>query len=229
MKKLVIIFALLFSSACANATPGTGGYLGHRIIVAGEFAYSPFFTSVKDFFTMYNFQYGGNLNVIVGRRTQVGLDYNMWSLGGNQQYEGNFVKSDRVKGTEYGITVRTFRKKRGGLAPIGKFWDIGMSYAQNEFKPGSDNKYVLANETAMLPKTSDQLMLHVGWGSQMVFWNRVVANTGIRFGAPVYEVSKESGIKTTEDGTVKTFDKFLYNRLMNKEYFSVFFGVGILL
>lgn len=229
MKKLILFSALLISSVGVNATPGTGGYLGHRIIIGGEFAYSPFFTSTKDFFTMYNFQYGGNLNVIVGRRTQIGLNYNMWSLGGNQRYEGNFVKSDRVKGAEYGVTVRSFRKKRGGIAPIGKFWDAGLSYAQNEFKAGSDNPYVLTNQTAMLPKTSDQILVHLAFGTQMVFWNRIVGNTGIRFGAPVYEVNKESGELITADGTQKTFDKFLYNRILNKEYFSVFFGIGILL
>jgi hypothetical protein len=64
----------------------------------------------------------------------------------------------------------------------------------------------------------------------MVFWNRIVGNTGIRFGAPVYEVNKESGVAVSSEGEqIKTFDKFLYNRMLNKEYFSVFFGVGILL
>lgn len=229
MKKLILFSAFFLACSFAKATPGTGGYLGHRVIIGGEFAYSPFFTSVKDFFTMYNFQYGGNLNVIVGRRTQIGLEYNMWSLGGNQEYDGNFVKSDRVKGAEYGVNVRSFRKKRGGIAPIGKFWDVGASYAQNEFKPGSDNPYVLTGKTIMLPKTSDQIMVHIAWGTQMVFWNRIVGNTGIRFGAPVYEVKKQSGMMGFEDDQIKTFDKFLYNRLLNKECFSVFFGVGILL
>ncbi len=227
MKKHFIVFALLFSAAFVHATPGTGGYLGERIIVGGEFAYSPFYTSVKDFFTMYNFQYGGNLHVIVSRRTQIGVDCNFWSLGGNQLYDGNFVKSDRVKGKQFGLTMRTFRKDRGGIAPIGKFWDIGLSYAMNTFVAGSDDLYVINKETSMLPKNSNQLMAHVAWGTQMVFWNRIVGNTGIRFGAPLYEVSKQSGVNP--DGETKAFDKFLYNRLLNKEYFSVFFGVGILL
>jgi hypothetical protein len=229
MKKLILVFAILFSISFLKATPGTGGYMGHRIIVGGEFAYSPFYTSVKDFFTMYNFQYGGNLNVIVGRRTQVGVNYNMWSLGGNDKYDGNMVKGDRVKGTQFQFSVRQFRKNRGGIAPIGKFYDISLSYAMNKFVAGSNNPYKVNGQENMLPKTSNQLMAHIAFGTQMVFWNRVVGNTGIRFGAPVFEVSKESGSYTQDGVTMKSFDKFLYNRLLNKEYFSVFFGVGILL
>src|SRR6185295_16855649 len=105
----------------------------------------------------------------------------------------NFMKNDRVNGTQFGLTVRQFRKNRGGIAPIGKFYDLSLGYAQNTFKAGSDNSYVLNNEAEMLPKTSNQITAHVGFGTQMVFWNRVVGNTGIRFGAPVFEVSKESG------------------------------------
>ena len=227
MKKFILIFAILFSAAAMQATPGTGGYLGKRIILGGEFAYSPFYTSVKDFFTMYNFQYGGSVHVIVSRRTQIGLDCNFWSLGGNQLYDSDLSKSDRVKGTQIGLVMRTFRKDRGGIAPIGKFWDVGLSYAMNTFVAGASDLYVVNNETAMLPKNSNQLMAHIAWGTQMVFWNRIVANTGIRFGAPVFEVSKQSGVYA--DGQTKAFNNFLYNRLMNKEYFSVFFGVGILL
>lgn len=229
MKKLFIISGILFTGLCLNATPGLGGYMGHRVIVAGELAYSPFYTSVKDFFTMYNVQYGGNLDVIVGRRTQIGLSYDMWSLGGNQKYDSNFDKSDRVKGTQYGITVRQFRKNRGGIAPIGKFYDIGLGYAMNKFVAGSGNSYVANGLGNMLPKTSNQITAHIGFGTQMVFWNRVVGNTGIRFGAPVLEVSKESGSYTQDGEAFTSFDKFLYNRILNKEYFSVFFGVGVLL
>jgi hypothetical protein len=221
MKNLLLFSALLVAAA-VHATPpkGTGGYLGHRIIVGGEVNVSPFYTSFKDFYTKYNVQYGGNLNVIVGRRTQVGLNYNMWSLGNNQVFEGNFVSSDRVKGAQYGITVRNFRSKRGGLAPIGKFWDVSLSYVQNKFVAGSDNPDVLYGEPGRLPVSSDQIMAHVAFGSQMVFWNRLVASTGVRFGAPLFQVSKHNGT---------AYGDFLYNRMLYKECFSAFVGIGVLL
>ena len=59
MKKFLLISALFFSANFLTATPGTGGYLGHRLIAGAEVSYSPFFTSIQDFYTRYNFQYGG--------------------------------------------------------------------------------------------------------------------------------------------------------------------------
>jgi hypothetical protein len=220
MKKLILLFALFFGALSLNASPGTGGYLGHRFILGGEVNVSPFYTSVKAFYTHYNVQYGGNLNVIVGRRTQIGLNYNRWSLGGNQIIEGNFVSSDRVNGTQYGITVRNFRKKRGGIAPIGKFWDVSLSYVQNKFVAGSDNPALLYREPGRLPVSSDQLMAHIGFGTQMVFWDHLVLNTGVRFGAPVFEISKKEGT---------SFVDFLYTRMLYKECFSGFVGIGFLI
>lgn len=228
MKKLLII-ALLVSAGTLSANPGTGGYLGHRIILGGEFAYAPFYTSVKDFYTKYNLQYGGNLNIIIGRYSQIGLTYNMYSLNNNQLFEGNFSSKDRVQGTSYGINFRKFRKSRGGLAPIGKFWDVGLSYSQNKFKAGSDNADVLNNAAYRLPETSDMLSAHVAFGTQMVFWNRLVANTGIRFGAPLAEVSYTGGTQPLEENSVRYYSKFMYQRILYKEAFSVFFGVGILI
>lgn len=220
MKKLLILSSFLLAAVSAEAGPGTGGYLGHRIIIGGEVNVSPFYTAFSDFYTKYNVQYGGNLNLIVGRRTQIGLNYNMWSLGGNQLFEGNFVSSDRVKGAQYGFTVRNFRKKRGGIAPIGKYWDVSLSYAQNKFEAGSDNPDVMYGEPGRLPKSADILMAHVGFGTQALFWDHLVINSGVRFGAPFFQVSKENGT---------SYGDFIFNRLMYKEWFSGFVGVGVLL
>lgn len=227
MKKLLIILALFLTAETISANPGTGGYFGHRIIVMGEGSYSPFFTSFKDFYTKYNFQYGGNLNIIVGRYSQIGLSYNMYSLGNNQLFEGNLSAKDRVQAAAYGISFRQFRKKRGGLAPIGKFVDYGLTYSQNKFKAGSDNPDVLANQSYRLPVSSDILSAHISFGTQMVFWNRVVANTGLRFGTPLVEVKQVGGYDPLTEQHY--YPKFMQQRLTYKEAFSVFFGLGILI
>src|SRR5574337_45905 len=228
MKKLIVVFALAFFGQFLHAAPRLrkesfgpvrGGYLGHRIMLSGELTYSPFTTSIKDFYTRYNFQYGGNLHFIVGRYVTLGFNYNRWSLSGNNLYEGNFVSGDRVNGTEYGLTWRKFRPKRGGLAPFGKFWEINLAYAQNKFSPGAGNWDVLADSTQRLPKTSNMLIARVGFGTQIVFWNHFVASTGVRFGAPLYQVSKDNGT---------TYGDFMYRRVFYKEVFSVFAGVGVI-
>ena len=225
MKKLLISFALSASLAAA-ASPATapmrstGGYLGHRFIIGGELNVSPFYTSLQDFYTKYNFQYGGNLSIITGRYSQIGLSYNRWSLGNNQVFEGNFVSSDRVEGTQYGLTWRQFRKKRGGLAPIGKFYDISLGYSQNKFIAGKDNPDVLYGNAAWLPVSSDMITASIGFGAQHVFWDHLVTSTGVRFGAPIFQVNQKNG---------QHYGDFIYNRMLYKDCFSVFFGVGLLI
>ncbi len=218
MRKLLLLSVLFLATETLSANPGNGGYLGHRVIVGGEFAYAPFYSSLKDFATKYNLQYGGNLGVIVGRRSQLNFSYNMWSLNGNELFSDYFVAGDRIKGTQYGATLRTFRKKRGGLAPIGKFYDIGLSYSQNKvtLSTGNPNYVDASSFTEPVPGDADVLSAHVAFGTQMVFWDRVVANTGLRFGAPALVIKDDKS-------------NFMFNRFLLKEAFSVFFGVGVLI
>jgi hypothetical protein len=219
MKKILVALALIFTTGFLNAAPGRGGYMGHRILICAEGAYSPFYTSVSDFFTKYNFQYGGNLGIIVGRRAQLNVNYNMWSLGGNELYNENFVAADRIKGNEFGLSLKKFRKERGGIAPIGKFYEIGLSYSQNEFVASSGSKNVVLN-TPNSNFSSNMLLAHVSFGTQMIFWDHLVANTGIRFGSPIIEVSASGDT---------SYGNEIISRMRMKEAFSVFFGVGVLL
>ncbi|HLG02281.1 MAG TPA: hypothetical protein VI731_01720 [Bacteroidia bacterium] len=220
MRKQLFILLLVAAICEIQAAPATGGLKGRRVIVQGEFAYAPFLTSFKDFYTKYDLQYGGNLNLIVGRYSQLAVFYNRWSLGNNQVIEGNLHASDRVDGTQYGVRLRQFRKKKGGLAPIGKFYDYSVSYAQNKFMPGASNPDVLYEATDRLPKFSDQVIINFGIGTQQVFWKHLVLTSGVRFGAPVFEVNRENGI---------AYGNFLLKRIAYKEIFGVFFGVGFLI
>lgn len=220
MKKLLIIAAVLISVCSLSANPVKGGYLGHRFIVGGEFSYSPFLTSFKDFYTKYNLQYGGQLGVVVGRYTQVNIGYNMYSLGNNQLYIDSFSTGDRVKGSTVSFTMRNFRKKAGGLAPIGKFWDVGFGFSQNKFVAASDNPYVENGSQALLPPDTQMLLLSFAFGRQMVFWDRVVASSGVRFTGPM---KFTSGTGNTD------YPNFMLDRVGGKDLVSVFFAAGILL
>jgi hypothetical protein len=221
MKKLFVLLACAVSFT-AFADPG-GGYLGHRIMLNGEFAYAPTIKiggfSVSDFYTKYDLQYGANLHVIVGRFSQIGISYNRYSLSHNQIFEKDFVSADRITGANYGITLRKFRKERGGLAPIGKFYDIGLNYSMNKFTASSANPLIIANEPGKLPESANFIIPQIAFGTQMIFWDHVVGNTGLRAGYPI----QIGGVNGTQ------YSNFMRKRMTYKEVFSVFFGLGILI
>ncbi len=219
MKKYSLVFILFFVVAILNAAPGRGGYMGHRIILNGEFAYSPCFNSANAFFTKYNAQYGVNFGVIVGRRSQLNVNYNMWNIGNNEFYHESFVSADKLKGHEFGLTLKKFNKGRGGIAPIGKYYEFGLSYAHNDFVASSENPDVIQNYPENVKFGSDIVLVHLAYGTQMVFWDHLIANTGVRFGTPLMEMN-QTGIGHPD---------FISTRMRYKELFSVFFGVGILL
>ncbi|MCU0434100.1 MAG: hypothetical protein MUC87_11645 [Bacteroidia bacterium] len=232
--KRILILALLLAATYTASAQGKGGYLGHRIIVQAEGAYMPFnFTSVTPFGLLsdnrfvYNFQYGGALHCIISRRTQVGLSYNRFSMdvGNNYAFNGGAETyyGTRLEGQTMSLVFRTFRKNRGGIAPIGKFWDAELVYAQAKYKGDvADSLDVPLYINGATPEMQTALQAQFAFGTQMLFWNRVVANTGLRFAVPyVLNIS-------AKDDPVFTAEHFQRDFGMRRA-FSVFFGVGILL
>ncbi|MBI3509344.1 MAG: hypothetical protein HY064_01670 [Bacteroidetes bacterium] len=217
MKKFFFTLFIASSVITVDATPGTGGYLGHRIIIGMEGSYAPFYTSAKDFALHYDVQYGANVNCIVARRMQVGVFYNMWSLKNNELYFSSLAAGDVIHAKQFGVCVRTFRADRGGIAPIGKFYDVSLSYAMSTFSASDSTKNHYYYSPELMPKSSNDLMLHVAFGTQGVFWDHLVANTGLRFGYPVLNLGKVDE------------SNYIHRRTAFKEYFSVFFGVALLI
>ena len=216
------IVACCLIALVGNSTPPTkGGYLGKRVIVCAEGSYSPNYSSLKDVLLSYNLQYGANIHFITGRYSQLGFSYNMYALGAHQRYDTSFSNSDKIKGYQVGITYRKFREKKGGLAPIGKFIDVSMNYHSSEYNV----VYQTMQTFAPVVVKSSGISGYVGFGSQGIFWKRVVANAGIRLGGPLFTVS------SSVEGVADTGNELSYmqNRLQYKDYFSVFFGIGIIL
>jgi hypothetical protein len=230
-----ILFTLLLLAATGSAfAQGKGGYLGHRIIVQAEGAYMPFnFASVTPFGLLsnerfvYNYQYGGALHCIISRRTQIGVSYNRFNMNVGNNYALNGAPEEyfatTLDGQTMSLVFRTFRKNRGGIAPIGKFWDAELVYAQAKYNSDVTNAldvplYINGNK----PETQSVLQAQFAFGTQMLFWERVVANTGLRFSVPyVLNIS-------AKDDPVFTAKDFQRDFGMRRA-FSVFFGVGILL
>ncbi len=221
MRNLAIVACCLIALLGNSTAPAKGGYLGKRVIVCAEGSYSPNYSSLKDVLLSYNLQYGANIHFITGRYSQLGFSYNMYALGAHQRYDTSFSNSGKIKGYQVGITYRKFREKKGGLAPIGKFIDVSMNYHSSEYNV----VYETMQTFAPVVVKSSGISGYVGFGSQGIFWKRVVANAGIRLGGPLFtESSSVEGVANTGNEL-----SYMQNRLQYKDYFSVFFGIGIIL
>lgn len=219
MKKL-LVFLFVIAGLTSVASPIKGGFLGKRIIISAEGSYMPNYSAFKDLFLSYNFQYGGRLQVISGRHSEIGVSYNMYGLGAHNRYDTALSNDGRIKGYQVGLTYRMYRKKRGGLAPIGKFADFNLYYHSDEYS------VMYENRQTVLPVivSSTGLSASIGFGTQNIFWNRVIANYGVRFGGPLFALNKEKS--PNDDGDHL---KYMQKRLAFKDIFSVFFGIGVIL
>jgi hypothetical protein len=233
MKRILFITLLLAASYTAFAQ-GKGGYLGHRIIVQAEGSYMPFnFASATPFGLLsgerfvYNYQYGGALHCIISRRTQMGVSYNRFNMDVGNTYSLNGAAEEyfgtKLDGQTMSLLFRTFRKGRGGIAPIGKFWDAELVCAQAKYNSDVTNALdVPLYINGSKPETQTVLQAQFAFGTQMLFWERVVANTGLRFSVPyVLNISANEDPVFTKNDFQRDFGM--------RRAFSVFFGVGILL
>ncbi len=220
MRKLVAILFIAISISLGANPPANGGYLGKRIIVCVEGSYSPNYAKWQDFLLSYNLQYGGNVHFITGRYSQLGLSYNMFSLGAHQKYDTALSNNGKIRGYQVGLTYRKFRQKLGGLAPIGKFLEFSLNYSSSNYNVQFTTLQTFAPVQIGVKKVSAT----VGLGTQEIFWGRLVANGGIRIGAPILVLGDES---SGDSGG--TYRRYMHYRLLYKDIFSVFFGVGIIL
>jgi hypothetical protein len=221
MRKLITLsLALCISLAVFAQSKPKGGYLGKRFIICAEGSYFPNYSSIKSMLLSYNFQYGANIHFVTGRFSQFGVSYNMYGLGAHNQYDDMLSNSGRIKGYQIGLTYRKFREKKGGLAPIGKFFDVNLYYHSNEYNVQYEDIQPIL---PVMVRTSG-ISGSVALGTQGIFWNRVVANTGVRVGGPIFTISEQD-----DAGDIGDNLDYMQQRLMYKDFFSVFFGVGIIL
>ncbi len=221
MRKLLFIAVLLVTSVTVSAqSKPKSGYLGKRLIICAEGSYSPNYHSIRDLLLSYNLQYGGNIHFITGRFSQVGVSYNMYGLGAHERYRDDISNANKIKGYQVGVSYRKFREKRGGLAPIGKFVDLTMYYHSNTYSPSLIGVAPYMGEPIKLTGVSAQ----IGFGTQGIYWKRVVANAGVRFGYPIYTVAVTGGDSFNLD-----YPQYMKQRLLYKDVFSAYFGVGFIL
>jgi hypothetical protein len=219
MKKLILFFTVLISISAFAVPPIKGGYLGRRFIVAGEFAYSPNYYSLQSVLTSFNPQYGANVQVVTGRYWQIGVNYCKFALGDVIEYEiANPGSKDKVTGTVVGVTARKFRERKGGLAPIGKFVELGI-YNQRISYKYLENGYTSYSDELEV----STLNVTLGLGVQEIFWDHVAANCGVRFGGKVFNLES-----TTTNTSAYYAEEIVKTRMTFHNAFTPFAGIGLI-
>ena len=221
MKKIVTFtLAICLSFAVIAQSKPKGGYLGKRFMICAEGSYFPNYSKWQDLFMSYNFQYGGNVNMITGRYSQMGLSYNMYGLGAHNRYDTTYSNNGRIKGYQVGLNYRKFREGKGGLAPIGKFFEVNLYYHADEYNVSYEHLQTFA---PVIMKSSG-ISGSIGLGAQGIYWKRVVMNSGVRFGGPIFTLSEDD-----PNTGIGGESEYLKQRLMYKDFFSAYFGIGIIL
>ena len=212
------LFIFLFSLLSGGGLVAGGGYLGKRVILGAEMGYSPRYYSLTGALTSFDMVYGANAGVIVGRYSQLNFSYMLYSLGKHSKYDSDLSDNSKINGFQAGVHWRQFRKKKGGLAPIGKFIDMGLDYESAEYNV-QRNSNVIA-----VPILLERQCINgtIALGTQGVFWNRIVANTGLRFSAPLVVLKEEA---TYYNGDLD----YMSGRMLERGMFTVFFGAAVLL
>lgn len=220
MKKLFITYCFLLPLLTQAAPPEKGGYMGKRIIVGVEGAYSPNYLTIQNFLFSYNLQYGGNFRFVCGRYHEIGVTYNRFSLGGHDRYEEfGLNESEKIQGSTIGFTVRKYRVKRGGLAPIGRYYELGLLKQTASFRYASSNAAFAEDKV-----TVSRLMISGAAGIQHIFYNKLVTNVGVRVGIPVFEI--ESSTTNIADGDPELY---VTKRMLYHGVFTPYFGIGLIL
>lgn len=218
MKKLILFIAVLISSSAFAVPPAKGGYLGRRFIVAGEFAYSPNYYSLRSFLTSYNPQVGANVQYVCGRYWQVGVNYNRYILTDVKGYEiGNPANSEKVMGTGIGFTARKYRIRKGGLAPIGKFVEFGITRQEWTYEYTDALLSYRDNASATIITGS------IAMGVQEIFKDRIVANCGVRASGRLFTTTQ-----ATTNVDYENAEQIISDRVLFHNMFTPFAGLGII-
>lgn len=217
MKRFITTVLFLATTCIAIAQ---GGYLGKRVIVGAQVAYGPRPVGLVEFLTQYDASGGARLGFIVGRYTQLDLLFNYSNFGGNHHFSDYAVKQDRITSMQFGAAWKQFVSKKGGLAPIGRFWEIQMNYGSYTYKVDGSNPNMFSSDINVLgsiPGNATAVVGSIGYGVQNVIKDRFVWNVGVRCGGPLYY------------STEGNHASFYGSRILYREMINVFGGFGILL
>lgn len=194
MKKILFVLAALLSLAGLSYSQAPG-YMGKRLLVAGEFASIPILVGLPN----HNFEEGPlnfsirgvfDLDYVTTRRGSIGLTINTVSTSMNYSYdslsyrvidsETEFAQYAQIKGMSYCINFKIFHgSSKGAIAPVGNYSKFGIGVIHYKTVP-----YV--KEFDYLDKTNTERFITpiftYAYGKQRVLFNNVIFRTSAEIG-----------------------------------------------
>ncbi len=235
MKKTSLVFlAITFILSC-SAQPG---YMGRRLLITPEIGYSWNLYNTQQSSSLFSFiaEYGVGAGYVLSNRIQLNLLASTYTMKGmyskkdtlSGKYDGFY--SDKLTAYEFQFSGRyylktIFKKTTGSIAPVGKFFEFGPVLTFANYTPGADSYYddfYTRNFLPVVYAPANRTLLHfvIGFGTQHIYWDRLVIYSGLMIASPVIDINKEEVTSQAND----------YLRAMTlRNVIRMRFGIGIII
>lgn len=193
---ITAMIALLFSAQQLNAQ--APGYLGQRFLIGGYVSVFPalwnYNANMNQGFTSFNFRKTLEVEYVASRRVAIGFHYDFMNTGvpydeyNIENYTG-VVLPDAIESKQFqimltrapGIQIKLFKvQSKGALAPLGNYFAWNFSLIRYQVWNLKNDDYNTLTAKAY-ESDGSKLLAGIEWGSQRIFFNRIVFRTGLQF------------------------------------------------
>lgn len=184
MRKLIIILMvsfLLISEAQAQKKV-VPGYMGLKFSIQYQGGISPQWNNLTYSYLPY-LSHNVQVGYVVSRKHEVGLQYTRidYSSGmGLNQYDfnsGSTVATDfrSFTGNNVMAYVKFFRERKGFIAPLGRYYLLGLSYqnSRDKFHVTADGNSIIGVPNTTYVQSHD-IAITVGVGRNIIIANRML-------------------------------------------------------
>ncbi|MFN0201413.1 MAG: hypothetical protein ACKVTZ_07830 [Bacteroidia bacterium] len=233
-----ILISLLFCFSIAPAFSQITGFQGKRSLIE---AYTQLnYQGLRKNSPLSPLTFRLHGEYVVGRKNSFALNYERLSFTMPTEvfHVVGDVFDEKVETSKYnykvatqliGAEMRFYRRLGWSLAPLGKYTAVGLHYAMAK---GTAEKTDEIN--TVVTRKQNGLLLTVGFGNRMIFWNRITMDMGVQLGVHAnfrFERTEapEDPLSNMERYTQIYFKENSANYLTKAYLFRANLGIGLLL
>lgn len=193
-----------------------------------------------------NYEFDGALSYVVGRYSSVGISAGQYYTGAISEAStispffttnSSLAEFDehelfwRLNVRSINLIHSLYKRKKGALAPFGNYFYYGLG---RKFISGSviDKKTdywaseVFGNTELKIDDEISYTSIFIGWGSQQIFWDKVILKWGVKISFPLNYVSWRAIDLDTNQGQ---YTGEAFSRIYSHEVARFDIGIGYLL